>query len=199
MSDNVTGVEGNRTYYRACDPTNQESNLMEKPQRPPSAFNLFFQQECDAILGNGFNHQRAVNPSPEGSDANEFAALARTIVLKWRNLDDRMRDHFEQLAVLEHKAYQERLKRYKTQLAFTVQQYQNRYSRSSSPRIVTSGQGMIHSVSASSDEGLRTPFMDRHLRRVPSTPSQPIGDLAQRLDSTEVDFVAGVFDPLGEN
>lgn len=82
----------------------------DKPKRPLSAYNLFFQHERNRIVGE----------SPAGADGNKrkhrkshgkigFESLAKTIANKWKTLDKASKRPFEQQAKREKAIYAQKL------------------------------------------------------------------------------------------
>ena len=82
----------------------------DKPKRPLSAYNLFFQHERNRIVGD----------SPAGADGNKrkhrkshgkigFESLAKTIADKWKTLDKASKRPFEQQAKREKAIYAKKL------------------------------------------------------------------------------------------
>lgn len=78
----------------------------DKPKRPLSAYNLFFQHERAKIL------QTASQPSykPRRSHGKiGFADLARSVADKWKSLDESVKGDFISKAAVEKKRYEQEL------------------------------------------------------------------------------------------
>ena len=74
---------------------------MDKPKRPLSAYNIFFQRERKALL----NAQGKVG----------FAAMAKTISAKWKKMDAAEKEPLTQLAKADSARYQREMKVWKSQ------------------------------------------------------------------------------------
>jgi hypothetical protein len=75
----------------------------DKPKRPLSAYNLFFQHERGEIL-------RATPERAEGKPRRShgkigFADLARNIAANWKSIDPESRSHFDKLAAKDKERY----------------------------------------------------------------------------------------------
>lgn len=94
----------------------------DKPKRPLSAYNLFFQSEREKIildlapelLNNGGGNGAANPPKRRRRHRKShgkigFAALARNIAQKWKNLDDEAKSPFEAEAEKEKVRYKKEL------------------------------------------------------------------------------------------
>ena len=84
----------------------------EKPKRPLSAYNFFFQSERRKLLAN-----RPVRPEGaprHGHGKMGFADMARTIASKWNKIDCVSKKEYEDLAKVEKLRYKTRLAEWKT-------------------------------------------------------------------------------------
>jgi HMG-box domain len=93
------------------DDPNTDSNKREKPKRPLSAYNFFFQNERQAIL-------QDIPTRTEGKPRRShgkigFADLARSIAAKWRNLSDQDRAVFDERAVVDKARYRKEMEEWK--------------------------------------------------------------------------------------
>jgi HMG-box domain len=85
----------------------------DKPNRPLSAYNLFFKQERARMLGEDAEKhdnekgQKRVHRKTHGKIG--FAEMARIIGAKWKTLGDEEKHEFEEVAVREKKRYAEEL------------------------------------------------------------------------------------------
>eukprot|EP00567_Pseudictyota_dubia_P011396 CAMPEP_0197443294 /NCGR_PEP_ID=MMETSP1175-20131217/9057_1 /TAXON_ID=1003142 /ORGANISM="Triceratium dubium, Strain CCMP147" /LENGTH=371 /DNA_ID=CAMNT_0042973903 /DNA_START=133 /DNA_END=1248 /DNA_ORIENTATION=+ len=109
----------------------------DKPKRPLSAYNLFFQHERDRLLRGihspfGYSHDanhctlgrdpskranrsKKARPPPHGKIG--FAQLAKTIGANWKVLDKPGKEYFETLAAAEKGRYQRELEIWKSKRA----------------------------------------------------------------------------------
>lgn len=80
-----------------------------KPKRPLSAYNLFFQAEREKIIRSkksSASPPKDANPNPKESRGKiGFAALARTIAARWKEIDASTLSVFEARAALEQRRY----------------------------------------------------------------------------------------------
>jgi HMG-box domain len=95
---------------RNDDPTT-DSKKREKPKRPLSAYNFFFQNERQAIL-------QDIPTRTEGKPRRShgkigFADLARSIAAKWRNLSDQDRAIFDERALVDKARYRKEMEEWK--------------------------------------------------------------------------------------
>ena len=89
-------------------------NGLEKPKRPLSAYNLFFQSQRQELLAQ--LPVRAQGKPKNSHGKCGFQELAKIIGAKWRNLDNVSRNYFDKLAVIEKKKYDKAVKYYKMQV-----------------------------------------------------------------------------------
>lgn len=119
----VTGVGKNP----AKQPTKRGRKKRPKdmPQRPLSAYNLFFRQEREIIIKrNTLEEIIKAAEASRGLDANPksdkrinlFQALAVLISKKWKSLDSKERKVYEDMAQQEMAAYRKKLGDYQIQL-----------------------------------------------------------------------------------
>lgn len=87
---------------------------LEKPKRPLSAYNLFFQSQRQELLAQ--LPVRAQGKPKNSHGKCGFQELARIIGAKWRNLDNVSRNYFDKLAAIEKKKYDKAVKYYKMQV-----------------------------------------------------------------------------------
>lgn len=83
----------------------------EKPKRPLSSYNYFFQQQRKKIL-----EQREIRPEgkPRRSHGKiGFAELARTISARWKTIDPETRLYFDELAARDKKRYTKEMEKWK--------------------------------------------------------------------------------------
>eukprot|EP00549_Striatella_unipunctata_P005362 CAMPEP_0118690688 /NCGR_PEP_ID=MMETSP0800-20121206/10259_1 /TAXON_ID=210618 ORGANISM="Striatella unipunctata, Strain CCMP2910" /NCGR_SAMPLE_ID=MMETSP0800 /ASSEMBLY_ACC=CAM_ASM_000638 /LENGTH=267 /DNA_ID=CAMNT_0006588375 /DNA_START=365 /DNA_END=1168 /DNA_ORIENTATION=+ len=90
----------------------------DKPKRPLSAYNLFFQEQREIILSNG-----GTEPVPSKDDKARknhkrshgkigFAALAKTVAQKWKTLEGCDKVKYEEQAAVEKTRYKVELERW---------------------------------------------------------------------------------------
>ena len=101
----------------------------DKPKRPLSAYNLFFQSERQKLIallpdvanleeyGLTERERKAKHRKMHGKIG--FAELARNIANKWNNLDDTEKATFEACARTEKEKYQEELDKWKATHSYT--------------------------------------------------------------------------------
>ncbi len=96
----------------------------DKPKRPLSAYNIFFQLERQKLLEEGEQNLDGVateNTKGKISKAKlGFASLARYIAAKWKNIDDDSLAHYQDLADKEQRRYMNELVKWKIQEAHTL-------------------------------------------------------------------------------
>jgi hypothetical protein len=95
----------------------------DKPRRPLSAYNLFFQSERKKLIAMlpdianikeyGFTEEERKAKHRKMHGKIGFAELARNIADKWNNLDDTEKATFEATARIEKEKYQEALDKWK--------------------------------------------------------------------------------------
>jgi hypothetical protein len=96
----------------------------DKPKRPLSGYNLFFQSERKKLIAmlpevanleeNGLTERERKAKHRKMHGKIGFAELARNIAKKWNNLDDTEKAVFEACAHTEKEKYQEELDKWKT-------------------------------------------------------------------------------------
>lgn len=92
----------------------KSSDGPEKPKRPLSAYNLFFQSQRQELL---VKLPVRAQGKPKNSHGKcGFQELARIIGAKWRSLDSGSRQYYDKLAAIEKKKYDKAVKYYKMQV-----------------------------------------------------------------------------------
>ena len=86
--------------------------IREKPKRPLSAYNLFFQEERKHILANRPVRPQGV-PLRRGHGKMGFAEMAKTIAAKWNSIDAETKKKFESLALDEKIRYKKKMYEWK--------------------------------------------------------------------------------------
>jgi len=81
----------------------------DKPKRPLSAYNLFFQKEREAIVGSQKSKQEGKRRHRKAHGKIGFADLAKTIAEKWKNLDEESKAVYEEKASVEKARYKREL------------------------------------------------------------------------------------------
>ena len=84
----------------------------DKPKRPLSSYNLFFQAERAKILETTPSKYEGNKPRRSHGKIG-FASLARTIAGKWNNIDPETRKHFDQLAAKDKERYKREMEVWK--------------------------------------------------------------------------------------
>ena len=101
---------------------NNSSCIPFQPKRPLHAYNIFFQQERQAILAN------LPEPTPDTDAVTKgkrrrrathgkisFASLAKEIGQKWQTLDKEEKERFQHLAEIDLKRYDDEMEAYNQQ------------------------------------------------------------------------------------
>jgi len=88
------------------------------PKRPLSAYNLFFQRERQAILGDRLTQEFKVTASSKRKHRKTygkigFADMARSIGLRWKQLDSDARREYEKQAKFERERYSKEMEEYR--------------------------------------------------------------------------------------
>lgn len=169
-----------------------------KPKRPLSAYNLFFQNERRKILQETPEPTHRQKPCRSHGKIG-FAALARNIASKWRDLDIDGRSHYEKLASKEKEEYEEKLKVYKEMKAKYVQKetlrvlqtYKYQIPDDNTERITTMAESMTHRYGLPylHDEFLSSSKANQSLLAVTAN----IGELARKLDQDSIDLILDIF------
>jgi hypothetical protein len=89
----------------------------DKPKRPLSAYNLFFQYERERILSDAPDPGAAKPRRSHGKIG--FAPLARSIAAKWGKIDSAARSHFEGLAAKDKERYNREMKAWNERMRLT--------------------------------------------------------------------------------
>lgn len=89
----------------------------DKPKRPLSAYNLFFQYEREQILNEAPDPGAAKPRRSHGKIG--FAPLARSIAAKWSKIDGPTRSHFEGLAAKDKERYNKEMKAWNERVRMT--------------------------------------------------------------------------------
>ena len=129
----------------------------DKPKRPLSAYNLFFQHErerllygdCEPLEGatNTTDETTAVDLEKKGDGRIGFAALAKEVASKWKLLEPHQKESFEKEAEKEKERYKVELDEWK----------KNQIKRErEAEEWVTRHDDVIRSLSAVSSENERT-------------------------------------------
>ena len=110
--------------------TDCEASLGEKPKRPLSAYNLFFQNERKKLL-------HTLPTRPQGKPRHShgkcgFANMAKIIAKKWKNgeIDAQDRVLFEQMAQKERLRYKREMSEYKKQKLLALKSRKKNHVRS---------------------------------------------------------------------
>ena len=129
--------------------TDCEAGLGEKPKRPLSAYNLFFQNERKKLL-------HTLPTRPQGKPRHShgkcgFANMAKIIAKKWKNgeIDAQDRVLFEQMAQKERLRYKREMSEYKKQKLLALKSRKKKQVRSKDIQL-ESGQ-MLDNRSRSQD------------------------------------------------
>ena len=129
--------------------TDCEAGLGEKPKRPLSAYNLFFQSERKKLL-------HTLPTRPQGKPRHShgkcgFANMAKIIAKKWKNgeIDAQDRVLFEQMAQKERLRYKREMSEYKKQKLLALKSRKKKQVRSNEIQL-ESGQ-MLDNSSRSQD------------------------------------------------
>ncbi|KAL7562598.1 hypothetical protein ACA910_002707 [Epithemia clementina (nom. ined.)] len=105
--------------------------LLEKPKRPLSAYNLFFQAHRRKLLA-----ERPVRPEGipirrgGGHGKVGFAELAKTVAAKWKAIDPGTKKYYDQMAQQEKIRYKERVAKWKEQQQQQDQDQENSSQKS---------------------------------------------------------------------
>ncbi|KAL7561617.1 hypothetical protein ACA910_001486 [Epithemia clementina (nom. ined.)] len=90
---------------------------IDKPKRPLSAYNLFFQEERFKILATRPVRPEGV-PLRRGHGKMGFAEMAKTIAAKWNAIESDLKVRFEGMARSEKIRYKQQVARWKKHVAF---------------------------------------------------------------------------------
>lgn len=191
-TEGIQQLFGNEFLWKPSDlcDTNVQVQL-EKPKRPLSAYNLFFQNERKMILSK--TPDRTGPGKPRRSHGKiGFAALARHIAAKWKNLDDSTRSYYESLAAQEKKAYDIKVKAYKASKAFGCKGQEQGSSVTLNAVMMDSGVEAFSSI-------LDLPTLQDNFLPVQPislslvTKGTCIGDLARKLGDDTIDLLVDMF------
>ena len=89
-----------------------EKHQEEKPKRPLSAYNIFFKDERERLL-----ETMKASSHSNPSEKLGFAAMARTVAVRWREVDPTQKAYYDHLASLDQRRYKIEMDKWKAKKA----------------------------------------------------------------------------------
>jgi HMG-box domain len=104
-----TRTNSNASSKKSCKKSKEPT---DKPKRPLSAYNFFFQHERAQILKATPSRYDGTKPRRSHGKIG-FGALARSVAAKWNNIDPEARKHFDDLASADKQRYKKEMEDWK--------------------------------------------------------------------------------------
>jgi HMG-box domain len=101
--------------FSSQNTANAPGDQLERPRRPLSAYNLFFQRERERML-HDIKHT-TTEPRRSRSGKIGFADMARAVAQRWKTINKEDKAIFEYMANVERKRYFIAIEQWKTALA----------------------------------------------------------------------------------
>ena len=118
MSSSVLEQPTTKAKLNGKKGTKNNKEPSDKPRRPLSAYNLFFQHERAQILQATPSKYDDTKPRRSHGKIG-FGALARNVAAKWNSIDPDTRKHFDDLAAADKHRYKREMETWKASLTVT--------------------------------------------------------------------------------